>query len=194
MLKIIMGTETVQDFVGHRNYEIGISGFFNEHFEDSWTKDKLALDIIKTIDKAEVIAGGALKSIETGEYYSVTNLSGGAKFLLNIYHYPDKLFLMTMGDNCTDFLEQIAEYHNERGQDILVVSDYLHHFKFKYTKNIEYVNWNVVCHSWKDILDNIEERWYEQERIFRLNQKIKLGLVDADGNDIDEWDNEEDED
>lgn len=69
-----------------------------------------------------------------------------------------------MGDNCTDFLERIALDYEKQGRDLIVVANYIHIFKFNFIKDIEYINWNIVCHNWNDIEYKIYDKWIAQER------------------------------
>lgn len=188
MLKIIMGTQMVTKYLTDgRKFEPYVNDYFNFELEESWLEDKLAKDIIRDIDKAVVIAGTAIRSLVSGQTYSATNLSGGTKLLLSVYNRPDKVLRMTMGDNCTDYLERIASIHHKNGKDILLVSDYLHHFNFKYTDAIEYINWNVICHNREDVLNNVTFKWYDQEEKYK---RQRLGIEYSDLNSS-EWTDED---
>ena len=113
-----------------------------------------------------MLLGYAVKSLDYNEGYSVDDISGGSKTLILVYKMPDKVILTKMGDNCTDLLEQIALKYAEQGKDLLVASDYLHMYNFKYIDAIEYMNWGIVCHSKSEIDEQIRHRWYEQEGVY----------------------------
>lgn len=142
--------------------------------EEEWFQDEFVQEILREIDKAVIVAGSAVKSLVTEQTYSATKLSGGSKLLISVYENPDETFLLTMGDNCTDFLERITEKYDKQGKDIWFVSNYLHQFKFNYTKAIRYVNWDIVCHSWDEIDREVYGKWLDQEAYFRKKMHEQL--------------------
>lgn len=165
MLKIIMGSERVSEFTDKRFVEFP-GRYFNTKKKPNWFSDEFVKDIINSIDYAEVVNGYAIKPLDGDEGYSVNDLSGGAKTLILIYESigSNDTFLATMGDNCTDFLEQIAIKYEQAGKDLIIVENYMHQFNFKYVKEILYLNWNIICKSLDDINDTIYPLWEAQER------------------------------
>ena len=163
MLKIIMGSERVKEFTDQKFIEFPNS-YFNYTKKASWFKDKLVKEIIEQIDRATVELDFAVKSLDYNTGYSVDTISGGSKALILIHKIRDKIFLATMGDNCTDFLEKIALDYEKEGKDLLIVENYLHRFKFNYIKDIYYVNWGITCHNEIDIAYKISPLWTQQER------------------------------
>lgn len=107
--------------------------------------------IIHEIDDARVELGFSVRSNKTGAGYSVDTLSTGAKTLILMYELRDRIFLASMGDNCTDLLEEIAADYEKEGRDLIIVANYMHKFNFRHITSIEYINWGIVCHSWNDI-------------------------------------------
>lgn len=173
MLKIIMGSEQVHKYTDKRLIDIP-SKTFDTLKKQEWFSDKFVQEIIRTIDKAIVELGYSVRSINYDKGYSVDDLSGGTKTLILVYKIKDKIILTKMGDNCTDFIERIALEHEQRGEDLLIASDYLHLYNFKYIKAIEYLNWGIVCHSRNDIDNKIKNLWYEQEGVFERERRYKL--------------------
>lgn len=164
MLKIIMGSEKVSEFINTDNFIEFTNSYFNARKKPDWFDDNLVKDIIRQIDKAEVINGYAVKSIEYDTGYSVDDISGGSKTLILILKRQDKIYLATMGDNCTDFLEQIAVIYEKQGKDLVVVENYMHHYNFKFIQEIQYMNWGIICRNASDIQRLIVPKWYEQEK------------------------------
>ena len=164
MLKIIMGSENFDRYIKGRKFIEFPNDYFNTLKKSVWFRDSFVKEIIKDIDKAYVESGYAVHSIEYDEGYSVNDLSGGAKFLILAYMLRDNIYLATMGDNCTDFLERISLEYEKEGKDLIIVSNYLHKFNFNFIKDIEYMNWNITCHNWDDIEYKIYDRWIDQER------------------------------
>lgn len=162
MLKIIMGSEQVHKYTDKRLIEFP-GNYFNEMKKQDWFEDKFVQKIIKEIDKAYIELGFSVRSIEYGDGYSVNDLSGGAKTLILMHKLRNKMFLAMMGDNCTDLLEQIAISYEKTGQDLIIVENYLHQFKFNYIDSIHYINWGITCKSLSDINNLVKRKWYKQE-------------------------------
>lgn len=119
--------------------------YFNNTYKDSWITKQLAKDIIKAVDKSEVIDEMTIMSPIFGNM-SPKKLSGGVKTLLLIAFDKKKVFnASTCGDNCAQWLLKIAE-------DRKVVIN-LHHLmdfgseKFK----IKILNTNKIVCSMPDL-------------------------------------------
>lgn len=83
--------------------------YFNNTYKDSWITKQLAKDIIKAVDKSEVIDEMTIMSPIFGNM-SPKKLSGGVKTLLLIAFDKKKVFnASTCGDNCAQWLLKIAE-------------------------------------------------------------------------------------
>lgn len=166
MLKIIMGSELVYNFIDKKQFVEFPNGYFDSIKKEAWFNDKLVREIIEQVDRAYVELGFSVRSIDYSTGYSVNDLSGGSKFLILAHMLRDKVYLATMGDNCTDLLEKIAMEYEKEGKDLIIVSNYLHRFNFKYVKEIEYLNWGIRCKSWKEIYNKVYDRWEKQEKEF----------------------------
>lgn len=191
MLKIIMGSERAAEFTEKKFIEFP-GTYFNTMKKQDWFNDAFVKQIIHDIDKAEIVTGYAVQSIDCDAGYSVNDLSGGSKALILIHLLRDRVFLATMGDNCTDLLEQIALSYEKEGLDLVIVSNYLHLFKFNYVNDIEYLNWGIVCNSTQDIFNKIESKWYDQEGGIKVDDEptdSELELMDRAFRRIDEEEN-----
>ena len=84
--------------------------YFNNTYKDRWITTPLAKEIIKAVDKSEVIDARTIMSPVFGAM-SPKKLSGGAKTLLLIaYDRSGKIFnASTCGDNCAKWILKIAE-------------------------------------------------------------------------------------
>lgn len=83
--------------------------FFRNTYEDSWLLDDFAREVIKKVDRSEVIDAQAIKSPVLG-VIPPTDLSGGVKTLLLIKNCPDKVFnASTCGDNCAKYILALAK-------------------------------------------------------------------------------------
>ena len=163
MLKIILGNDYAEEKLGIQNIHIGIESMFNTRRKKEWSHDNFVKRIISEVDKSDIILDYAVMDRRTGTGYSIADISTGAKSLILVYEFPDELFCVRMGDNCTDLLEQIAYHYEKLGKDITIVTNYMHEFKFNYVDSIYYVNWGITCHSFDDIIDNVMDKWYEQD-------------------------------
>lgn len=72
-----------------------------------------------------------------------------------------------MGDNGCDLLEKIALDYERENKDLVIVSNYIHKFNFKYIKEIEYVNYGVICKSWDDIYDKVYDKFFSDTEKYR---------------------------
>lgn len=84
--------------------------YFNNTYKDRWITTPLAKEIIKAVDKSEVIDARTIMSPVFGAI-SPKKLSGGVKTLLLIaYDRSGKIFnASTCGDNCAKWILKIAE-------------------------------------------------------------------------------------
>lgn len=84
--------------------------YFNNTYKDRWITTPLAKEIIKAVDKSEVIDARTIMSPVFGAM-SPKKLSGGVKTLLLIaYDRSGKIFnASTCGDNCSKWILKIAE-------------------------------------------------------------------------------------
>lgn len=84
--------------------------YFNNTYKDRWITTPLAKEIIKAVDKSEVIDARTIMSPVFGAM-SPKKLSGGVKTLLLIaYDRSGKIFnASTCGDNCAKWILKIAE-------------------------------------------------------------------------------------
>ena len=101
MLKIIFG-----------NCEEAIyntSVYFKNTYQDEWITDDLSVEMIKDVDKSDVIGPRLIESPVLGAI-SPKELSGGVKTLILINKDRDKIFnASTCGDNCAKWLLKIGE-------------------------------------------------------------------------------------
>lgn len=83
--------------------------YFNNIYEDEWLQDSFAINVIRKIDKSEVLDVNAIKSPVLG-IIPPTQLSSGTKTLLLIRNCPDMVFnASTCGDNCAKFILELAK-------------------------------------------------------------------------------------
>lgn len=82
--------------------------YFDNVYQDRWITDPLSVEIIRDVDRSEVVSAHLIDSPVLGPI-PPTMLSGGVKTLLLVKHDRDRVFnASTCGDNCAKWLLQIA--------------------------------------------------------------------------------------
>lgn len=101
MLKVIFGN--------CENAIYNTSVYFKNTYQDEWITDELSVEMIKDVDKSDVIGPHLIESPVLGAI-SPKELSGGVKTLILIYKDKSKIFnASTCGDNCAKWLLEIGE-------------------------------------------------------------------------------------
>ena len=107
---------------------LNTSVYFNNTYKDGWITKPLSKEIIKAVDKSEVIDERTIMSPVFGNM-SPKKLSGGVKTLLLIDNDSSKIFnASTCGDNCAEWILRIAE--NKAAQKKKVVINLRHLMDF----------------------------------------------------------------
>lgn len=84
------------------------AAYFKNTYQGEWITTEFAREVIKGVDRSEVIDKYLIKSPALG-MISPEELSGGTKTLLLIKNCPDMIFnASTCGDNCARFILKIA--------------------------------------------------------------------------------------
>lgn len=82
--------------------------YFNFTYDDDWLLSDFAREVIRKVDKSEVLDRGAVQSPVFG-IIPPERLSGGTKTLLLIWNCPDIVCnASTCGDNCAPFILKMA--------------------------------------------------------------------------------------
>ena len=85
------------------------SEYFDDVYEDAWITKPLTKEMIKAVDKSEVIDERTILSPVFG-YMSPRRLSGGVKTLILIDNDPEHVYnASNCGNNCAKWLLKIAE-------------------------------------------------------------------------------------
>ena len=84
--------------------------YFDNQYEDEWITDPLTVEMIKDIDKSDVIGAHLIESPVLGPI-SVKEISGGVKTLiLMAFDQSGKIFnASACGDNCAKWIVEIAK-------------------------------------------------------------------------------------
>lgn len=83
--------------------------YFEFEWEKSWIEDDFSVQMIKDIDKSDVIAGGIIDSPVLG-LIPPERLSGGVKTLILINNVPKRIFNASFcGDNCAKWIVEMGK-------------------------------------------------------------------------------------
>lgn len=167
MLKIALGSEYIEKFLTPEElnrYKDVNKSIFDNCKRKEWFRSNFAERVLREIDHVEMETDFGVSSLEFDEHFSVNDLSGGAQTLLLMYAHREYIYLAQMGENCIDFLEEIAADYEKEGKDLVIVSNWLMDFNFKYIDKVYFINWDRTCYNQDEIDDDIFPLWYAQER------------------------------
>lgn len=86
-----------------------ITGYFRNNYEDEWFSDPLVKEMVKDIDKSEVIGPHKIVSPVLGDI-TPERLSRGVKALILMYKEPENEFSATAcGDNCAKWIKKFGD-------------------------------------------------------------------------------------
>ncbi len=121
--------------------------FFKNDYEDEWITDPLVKEMIRDVDRSEVLDSGVIDSPVLGKIPPL-NLSGGVKTLILVRFEPGKVFnASTCGDNCAKWLLKIAETE-DRTVNLRHIMDF-----GSGTFEIRVLNNGTVVHSMAELTD-----------------------------------------
>lgn len=144
MLKVYMGEL--------ENEIYNPSMYFDNQYDDEWIIDELSKEMIKDIDKSEVVSSRIIDSPVLGPI-TPKELSGGVKTLMLLaFDDSGKIFNgSACGDNCAKWILKIADT-----RDVTIT---LHHgMRFGAGPfEIEILNNNKIVHNRSEWLENIYE-------------------------------------
>ena len=134
MLKILFSRSYRDDIEKYNVVENPPLAFDIRHTSEDII-NPLSIEMIKEIDKSDVVGPNLIKSPVLGPIPPQT-LSGGVKTLIMINQHPDMIFNAThCGDNCSPYLLKIA-----KNKDITINLRYLMHFDLDDNDEIFIVN------------------------------------------------------
>ena len=143
MLSIYFGDYTGSNYIDNPDL------YFDNTYEDEWLEDSISKEMVRDIDKSELVSPNLVISPVLGSI-SINRLSGGVKTLIQIAHDPDHIYnASACGDNCAAWLLRISE-----GKDVLVRLGHLMHFEDTPLK-IRIANTGEIIESQKDLINRV---------------------------------------
>lgn len=131
------------------NYIYNPDVFFNNTYDDSWITDPVSKEMIRDVDKSEVIGPRLIDSPFLGAI-GAERLSGGVKTLILMDHDDEHIFNASFcGDNCAKWILKIGE-----SKDLTIRLGYLMNFGAR-EFNIEIVNLNKIVHNMKELNESV---------------------------------------
>lgn len=149
MLKIIFGE--VNNAVYHP------PTYFDNQYEDEWILEPLTVEMIKDIDKSEVVSSHLIQSPVLGPI-STKEISGGVKTLiLMAFDTTGKIFnASACGDNCAKWIVEIS-----KKKDLTINLHHVMDFSSVGIFNAEILNTGREIHCYSEYLKealHIKER------------------------------------
>ncbi|MBO5325022.1 MAG: DUF4869 domain-containing protein [Lachnospiraceae bacterium] len=124
--------------------------YFRNTYEDDWITSDIAKQIIKDVDKSEVLSANCIESSVLGQI-TPEILSGGTKTLLLLINCSEQVFnASTCGDNCAKWILKIAEE-----KDITIRLGHI--MKFDEPFKIRVVNSNKTVSSMEELIIQAHE-------------------------------------
>lgn len=127
------------------NFNRDVKFYFNNRYQQEWLKDPLVVQMIKDIDKSDLLENGVVISPIFGAI-PITKISGGTKALILMLKTDRIIWGSACGDNCADWIVRISEM-----KDITLF--YEHPMKFSGPLNGKCIDTGKVIKDYGDYLD-----------------------------------------
>ncbi|MCD8119481.1 MAG: DUF4869 domain-containing protein [Lachnospiraceae bacterium] len=146
-------------FYGDRENVINHSAiYFNNTYEDEWLEDDFVKEMIRAVDRSEVVSPHLIESPVLGPI-GPRNLSGGVKTLILMYEDNEHIFNATnCGNNCAKWILEIA-----RRKDLTICLQ--HNMDFgKGEFEAVFLNNGKKVTNMRELLDVVFDMQIEQEQ------------------------------
>lgn len=128
------------------------SVYFANTYKDEWIISELSKEMIKDVDKSEVISASLIKS-PVLDMIPPTKLSGGVKTLMLIAYDRKHVFnASNCGDNCAKWILKIADELGTKGKKVVINLRHLMDFgdgEFK----IRVLNTNKIVRNMGELVE-----------------------------------------
>lgn len=126
--------------------------YFDNQYEDEWITEPLTIEMIKDVDKSEVVSSHLIESPVLGPI-SVKEISGGVKTLiLMAFDETRKVFnASACGDNCAKWILEIG-----KRKDLTINLRHIMNFG-KEDFEIKILNTGEMVHNMKQFIETAAE-------------------------------------
>ena len=151
MLSIYFGTYKGDNYIDNPDL------YFDNTYEDEWLNDPVSKQMVKDIDRSELVSPNLVISPVLGSI-PVSRLSGGVKTLIQINNDKAHVYnASACGDNCVPWLLKISEE-----KDVLVRLGHLMHFPNEGFR-IRIVNNNEIVDTWRNLVHSVlSEKMFDE--------------------------------
>ena len=132
--------------------------YFDNRYEDEWITEELSVEMIKDVDRSEVVSARLIESPVLGPI-STKELSGGVKTLmLMAFDETGKVFNASVcGDNCAKWILEIG-----KKKDLTI--NLRHMMGFGKDTVFEIKNGGEIVHSMKELIPVASKYLNEMEQ------------------------------
>ena len=114
--------------------------YFNYNYEDEWFDDPMVKEMVKDVDKSDVVSQQCVVSPVLGAI-PVTKISGGVKALILLLKDPSlEIWATACGDNCAKWIIEISKLH-----DIHIVLEHIMQFPYDFVAMCEDTGEQIDC-------------------------------------------------
>ena len=143
MLSIYFGNYTGDNYIDNPDL------YFDNTYEDEWLEDERAKEMVKDIDRSELVSPNLVISPVLGSI-PVSRLSGGVKTLIQINNDHEHVYnASACGDNCASWLLKISQ-----DKDIFVRLGHIMDFGEE-PVNIRIANTDEIVSSQKELVRKV---------------------------------------
>ena len=144
MLSIYFGNYTGDNYIENPDL------YFDNTYEDEWLENARAKEMVKDIDRSELVGPNLVISPVLGSI-PVNRLSGGVKTLIQIDQDPTHVYnASACGDNCAKWLLEIAQ-----DRDALVRMGHIMHFGDDAEFSIKIANTDEVVRTQSQLVKKV---------------------------------------
>lgn len=90
------------------NFNRDVDVYFNNRYEKEWLQDPLVKEMVRDVDKSEILSNYAVESPVLG-IIPVTRISGGVKALILMLKTDRVIWGTACGDNCAVWIDKLVE-------------------------------------------------------------------------------------
>jgi len=143
MLRIIFGDYKGEDYI------FDPDTYFDNAYEDEWLNDPISKEMVRDIDRSELIGPNLVQSPVLGAIPPV-RLSGGVKTLILVGNDPDHVYnASACGENCAEWLLKLAAV-----KDITIRLGYMMYFS-EDSFEIEIVNTGKLVRNQEELIREV---------------------------------------